>query len=104
MRDREEGRDLVSETILIAYEHFDNLRDERAFKSYLYTTATRLAHRRQKRDKKFTPFDPVLAETLHDNGTAPDARIDVELLYNALSQLPDTMREAVVLFEISGLS
>lgn len=104
MRDREEARDLLSETILIAYEHFERLRDDGAFKSYLYTTATRLAHRRQKREKKFTPFDPVLAETLQDNGTSAEVRIDVELLYKALEQLPEAMREAVVLFEISGLS
>lgn len=104
MRDREEARDLVSETITIAFEHFGALRDDRAFKSYVYTTATRLAHRRQKRERKFEPFDPLLAETLHANGAAPDAGIDIELLYKALEQLPEAMREAVVLFEISGLS
>ena len=104
MRDREDARDLVSETITIAYEHFGSLRDDRAFKSYVYTTATRLAHRRQKRERKFEPFDPLLAETLRANGAPPDAGIDVELLYKALEQLPEAMREAVVLFEISGLS
>ncbi len=104
MRDREEARDLVSETITIAFEHFGSLRDDRAFKSYVYTTATRLAHRKQKRERKFEPFDPLLADTLHASGAAPDAGIDIELLYKALEQLPEAMREAVVLFEISGLS
>jgi RNA polymerase sigma-70 factor, ECF subfamily len=104
MRDREEARDLVSETVTIAYEHFESLRDDRAFKSYLYTTATRLAHRKQKRERKFEPFDAAIAETLYYNGAAPDAGVDIELLYKALEQLPEAMREAVVLFEISGLS
>lgn len=104
LRDREEARDLVSETVSIAYEHFGSLRDERSFKSYVYTTATRLARRKQQRSKKFEPFDPAMADKLHYNGAAPDVGVDVELLYQALEQLPEAMREAVVLFEISGLS
>lgn len=64
MREREEARDLVSETITIAYEHFEQLRDERSFKSYCYTTATRLARRIRERKKRYEPFDPALAELL----------------------------------------
>src|SRR6185503_12654695 len=84
--------------------HFGSLREERAFKSYLYTTATRLVHRRHERKKRFGPIDAAVLETLHATGPAPDAQIDVELLYQALEHLPEAMREAVVLFEISGLS
>lgn len=102
--DRELARDLASEAILIVYEHIDSLRDESKFKSYLYTTAARLNKRQKHRERNRAPYDATQAETIRDNGTEADSRHDIELLHSMLSRLPEAQREAVILFEISGLS
>lgn len=103
-RDRESARDLAAEAIRIAYEQFDSLRDESKFKSYLYTTLSHLAGRASWRERNRVAFDEVKAANIQSNGTSPDIGPDIEALYQALAKLPDEMREAVVLFEISGLS
>ena len=103
-RDRESARDLAAEAIRIAYEQFDSLRDEGKFKSYLYTTLSHLAQRASWRERNRVAFDEVKAANIQSNGASPDLGPDIEALYQALAKLPDEMREAVVLFEISGLS
>ena len=104
-RDNEAARDLVSETILIACEHFASITgDEKSFSGYLFTTAIRLNKRWRWRNKRKVAYDQVFAENIHDTGSAPDSGADVELLYAALRRLPEKQREAVVMFEISGLS
>ena len=103
--DPEIARDLASETILIAYEHFASMNgDGKSFSSYLFTTATRLNKRWRWRSKRRVAYDATLAENIRDPNPAPDSGADIELLYAALRRLPNAQREAVVMFEISGLS
>jgi RNA polymerase sigma-70 factor (ECF subfamily) len=104
-RDGESARDLVSETILIAYEHFASMSgDEKSFSSYLFTTAIRLNKRWRWRNKRKVAYDAGLALEIRDNNPAPDSGADIELLYAAIRKLPKAQGEAVVMFEISGLS
>ncbi|MFI5263595.1 MAG: RNA polymerase sigma factor [Candidatus Kapaibacterium sp.] len=103
--DRETARDLVSETILIAYEHFASMNsDGKSFSSYLFTTATRLHKRWRWRGKRKVAYDAIRAAEIIDTNPAPDSGADIELLYAALRRLPEAQREAVVMFEISGLT
>jgi RNA polymerase sigma-70 factor (ECF subfamily) len=103
--DRETARDLASETILIAYEHFATITgDEKSFSSYLFTTASRLHKRWRWRGKRKVAYDATRAAEIIDTNPAPDSGADIELLYAALRQLPESQREAVVMFEISGLT
>ncbi|HYM20749.1 MAG TPA: sigma-70 family RNA polymerase sigma factor [Candidatus Kapabacteria bacterium] len=102
--DNESARDLASESILILYEKFDSLRDPVKFKSYLFTTAARLEKRRRHRERNKAPFDTSELELRISAEPAPDANADIELLYDALAKLPTEQRDAVVLFEISGLT
>jgi RNA polymerase sigma-70 factor (ECF subfamily) len=103
-RDADEAKDLVSETLLRAYEHFDEIRNPSAFTGYLLTIASRLQKRRRWRHRIFEAFDINRTESIADTASLPDARVDVDTLYRALAQLPEAQRETVVLFEISGLS
>src|SRR5579872_1073178 len=72
--DNETARDLVSETILIAYEHFAQITGEqKSFSSYLFTTATRLNKRWHWRSKRKVTFDPELALEIRDSNPTPDS-------------------------------
>lgn len=101
--DREEARDLVAETTLVAYERFDELRNTQAFLSWLFTIASRLYRKRSVRGGRFGIYDEEQARQIPDNGSAPDTSADVALLYTALGRLPEEQREAVILFEIADL-
>ncbi len=95
------GNDLVSDTILAAYQSFDKVQKPAAFKSYLFTIATRTNNSGRAKHSKMEYSDSIDEYQLTtENKGELDA--DVEHLYQALAQLPDKQKEAIILFEISG--
>lgn len=100
--DSDDAKDIVSETVLRAYENFGKIRDKTVFKSYLFTIATRYYRRSKKRLSIFQSIDNINSEKWADNGTKPDIAPDVEFLYKMMSRLPQEQQEALALFEISG--
>ncbi len=102
-RDKDTARDLAAEAILAAYRAFDSIREPKAVLSYLFTTATRLAAKERERSKRTTGYDSESYEKVSD---APSAEVltDIRILQEAMQQLSDEQREAIVLFEIAGFS
>ena len=96
------AKDLASETILITYERFESLHNKAALKSYLYTIASRLARSERSLNIRHASYDE--ASGIEYTGAAPDVLADIHLLQEALEKLPEKIREAVIMFEISGLS
>src|SRR5687768_5376365 len=99
-RDREMARELVAETVLIAYENFDSLRHPEAFLSFLFTIARRAFQKQSRKDSRSEPLADAHVNTMHDPRMQPDLHADISAVYAALEKLPQTQREAVVLFEI----
>ena len=104
VRRPEDAEDLIGDTMLAAYERFEQVRDEKAFLSYLFTIAVRVHRQKKWRRRLFGPYDEEKASELPSRGTAPDVSADIQILRKALARLPEKQREAVVLFELSGLS
>ncbi|MGD1846805.1 MAG: RNA polymerase sigma factor [Salibacteraceae bacterium] len=96
-------RDLMNETLLVAWEKLDTLRSEKAFLGFLFGIAVRLLARnhRKKRELK-TEDQPLLKE--RPSGESADRDAEIHLLYKALARLPEIQREALILFEINGFS
>jgi len=98
-----EPEDLISESITCALERFHTLKNEKAFLSFLFSIASNIVHKQNRRLK----FRVDQSED-HMNRTSSnlegDDLTDVRLLYQALSQLPKVVEEALILFEISGFS
>ncbi len=109
-KDRQDANDIVQETILKAYGALDSLKNPEAFTSFLFTIASRIHKRTGWRQRLFSHFhvadddsQPEIEE-LQASESEPGISHDVELLYQALAKLPHKQKEAVVLFEISGLT
>jgi RNA polymerase sigma-70 factor (ECF subfamily) len=102
-RNREDAKDVVGETVLLAYEHLEQLRNDDAFLGFLFTIASRVSQRRTFRKKEENATEEQV-EALFDNFTQPDIALDVQFLYEALDKLPLEQREAVIMAEITGLS
>lgn len=103
-RDRESARDLAAETILIALEKFHTLQNKKAFLSFLLTIASRLHKKKQWRLRFWNSYNENSALEKADASSQPDISADVTILYQALTRLSAAQREAIVLFEINGLS
>jgi RNA polymerase sigma-70 factor (ECF subfamily) len=100
-RSRADGDDLMQEALLRALDKLDALRDEAAFKRWLYRIVITV-HRDRCRRAFWRRLLP-----LGDTDAASTARPDDELggaqrARLALASLPAEMRETIVLHEIEG--
>jgi RNA polymerase sigma-70 factor (ECF subfamily) len=100
-RSRDDAKDLVSETVLAAHTSFPQLHDIKGFRKSIYTIASRIYKRKKWRSKIFTPLESV---EQYEGGGIAESSHDLELLMKALALLPPKQKEAVLLFEIAGLS
>ncbi|MBL0174957.1 MAG: RNA polymerase sigma factor [Ignavibacteria bacterium] len=103
-RNTEDARDVIGETLLIAFEHLDELRKQDSFLFYLIAIARREYLKMTRRRLLFIGYAPRHEDLLIDMNAAPDTYPDVAILYAAIARLPLRLREALVLFELSGLS
>ena len=101
-RDVNQAEDLVQETFTRAWSSLDSLRDEKAAKSWLFTTLRRENARRFERvQPKLVDEDlETIAETRQDHDTSTEAFI----LRKALKDLPEEYREPLLLQVIGGYS
>ncbi|GMV53612.1 MAG: RNA polymerase sigma factor [Chlorobi bacterium] len=105
VRTQSEAEDILAETVACAYEGFTKLRDKQAFLSYVFTIASRTIKKRAWKRRLFIEVSADFnCDEYCNDGVPPDIQADIQFLREALSRLPDKTREAVILFEIVGLS
>ncbi len=100
-----EYKDLMQESILLAYVKLDDLRNENAFLFFLFGIAIRILANNKKL-KKEVPEDGALEKWLNlETATIPqETKHNIEYLHAGLAKLPEIYRETIILFEISGFS
>ena len=103
-RNEELAKDIIGETILIAFERIDALRHDEAFLSFLFTIATRVHRKRSRELERTVGIEDEDVTRMFDQATPPDIAADIAALYRALDRLPEKQREAVLLYEVIGLS
>jgi len=101
---REDARDVIADTILKAFENFEKVEDHKAFIFYLFGIASRIIKQRSRRLRIWVPFNINDAEEIEDESADINHKMEIDLLYKAMSKLPKKQREAISLFEISGFS
>ncbi len=120
--DREDAVDLAQETFLRAWKGLPHFRQEAAFRSWLYQIALNLARNRRRwyarhRVSQTVSLeasgsgeeeDPPLAERIADQSPDPRelaARAETQAkLVMALDQLPQPLKEVVILRDVEGIS
>lgn len=97
-------QDLMQEAVLVACRQFSVLREPGALLSFLCGTALRILsnHKRKKKPLLIGALDEAMAN--HATHSDWERQSDAEHLYAALALLPDVQREALVLYEITGMS
>jgi len=114
----QEADDLVQETFLAAYRHWDQFEGRSSPKTWLYTIAARACSRmhrlragqpkRMQSLEELLPFgEPSLGFVDHDSKTPLDVQIQAEgreLIQDAIVDLPIEFRMPLLLKDILGLS
>jgi RNA polymerase sigma-70 factor, ECF subfamily len=105
-----DGDDLLQEAMLRALDALDGLREEARFGSWFYTILLSVHRNRARRSfwKRFIPVEtgmPAGSEPAGEDGALwEEERVRAARVSRALGALPAEQREAVVLFELDGLS
>jgi RNA polymerase sigma-70 factor (ECF subfamily) len=102
-RDRAIAQDVVQETMLRAWRSWNNLRDERAAKQWLFTIARR-EHARLYERKRLDTVDVDNLVTADAPALAASDGKDLEDLRRAIARLDDGYREPLVLQVLFGYS
>ncbi|MFN8139443.1 MAG: sigma-70 family RNA polymerase sigma factor [Fimbriimonadales bacterium] len=98
LRDASEAEDVAQESFLKAFRELHQLRDDRAFSSFIYRICVRLCVDRLRLKK---PETAPLESTLKVVSTPIETKVLVERL---LEKLPTELRTTLVLREIEQLS
>ena len=98
------AKDLISETILVAYENLHTLRQPDAFLYFLFGIASRLIKKKARRGKFWGLFKEHESMQVRDPNLSAEAAADIEILYRALNRLPEAQKQALILFEIAGFT
>src|SRR5947209_16436888 len=103
---REEAEDLVQETFVRVLRKPRMIRSEDDL-GYLLRVLrnTFISTRRTAARRPQATAPPEALELVEDRGSAqPEARMEAEEVYSAISQLPEDFRDAVVAIDLVGLS
>jgi RNA polymerase sigma factor (sigma-70 family) len=108
-RNEQDGRDMVQEASLRAFKFFDGFRGGDA-RAWLLTTVRNTCYtwlEQNRRSQVMTPFDEEI-HTLDQDASNPESlalkNSDMEMLQQALEQLPDEFREVIVLRDLEDFS
>lgn len=103
-KNKDDAKDLMGSTLEIAFKKFETLKDRSKFKYFIFGIASRITNneRRKWSNKIFVSDDNLNKQrsTIQDS----DQSADYFFLHQALQQLKQSTREAIVLFELEGFS
>jgi RNA polymerase sigma factor (sigma-70 family) len=98
-------KDIMHDTLIVAFEKFDTLKSQEAFPYFLFGTATRILSNYRKKMR------PIYTDNFNRNDlqlstaeTPVELQNEIQHLYQQLDKLDPETRDCIILFEISGFS
>jgi len=101
-KSKEEAKDLVNDTLIIAFEKFNEIREKKSLLYFLFGTAHNIYLNQQRRNKFKGEYTEELEINTVDSGIDPERQTDINLFYEKLAQLDSETEEIIILKEISG--
>ena len=99
---RDDAKELMSETISIAYSGYESINSKSAFLSYIFTIAKRTFYKNLEKYRRTEYLEPDKFDLFESANTSTETKIEISDLYNALNKLKPEIKEAIILFDIMG--
>ena len=99
--DRELASDSLQDAFIAAFRRADSFRGDSAVTTWLHRIVVNASLDRLRRRKPTAPLPEYVLADKHDAHASTEVRIDVR---NALAELPEGQRMALVLIDMQGLS
>ncbi|MCX6148667.1 MAG: sigma-70 family RNA polymerase sigma factor [Candidatus Kapabacteria bacterium] len=103
-RNRNDAKDIISETILIAYQNFEQIENKVALLSYLFTISRRLFYQEKYKKKRIDYSSTEFIDELISDDISQEDKMDIQILYKAIDELEENQRETIILAEIMGFA
>lgn len=98
-------RDIMQDTLIVAFTKFETLQSKDAFLHFLFGTATRiLANHRKKKRPEIVDQLHLKFGNLNNQNLTIEQQFEINDLYKCLKELDQVTSECIILFEISGFS
>ncbi|MEY3200308.1 MAG: hypothetical protein RJA13_2266 [Bacteroidota bacterium] len=91
--------DLMHDTLIIAFEQFDTLRNREVFLSFLFSIANKVHANFRRKNKPSTFSDVKGVENTQDHSFSAEKNFQHDELYEALNTLSLEYRNCIILFE-----
>jgi RNA polymerase sigma factor (sigma-70 family) len=96
--------DLMHDTLVIAFEQFDSLKNREAFLSFLFGITTKVHANFRRKNKPLSFAEVKGVENTQDHSYSVEKNFQHDELYEALNMLSLDYRNCIILFEIAGFS
>ena len=100
----EDAKDLAQDTILVAFENYEKLKNELYFKSWLLGIAINLNKMRLRKKKPLVEYSEKDIFILQHSNQNSEIEIDLQLIHKKILTLKPKTAEALILFHISDLT
>ncbi len=98
-------KDIMHDTLLVAYEKFENINSKEAFLHFLFGTAVSiLSNQRKKNRPEYVENYTTKHEYISAYVPEIEKQLEIKNLYAQLGKLDQVTSECIILFEISGFS
>jgi len=99
-----DAQDLVQDVLLSAFQKFETINKKEELLHYLVRAARYRAISVWRVQRRNADVCEKQLARLKERGATAEMLVDVRFVYDALHKLPSAQREALILFEVSGLS
>lgn len=101
--DATQADDLAQETLLRAWKARESYQEGTNLKAWCFTILRNTFYSEKRRSWRRQPLDPEVAEATLVSNDNPSDSMELLALRNALNELPDDQREALILVGAGGL-
>lgn len=98
-----DGADLLHDTVLLTMESFHKIREVEKLKSFMFGVATQLNRKRYKRATRQIRLEADELDQIAGSFSDSEMKLEFQLIYEKILNLPDKMSEALILFHIMDL-
>lgn len=102
-KNKTQAEDLLHDTILASYQSFETLKSEKAFPSFLYSTAYNIYCKQLRRNKFRGNYNEQAAQFIQDFNTNPQNKAELAIILEKMKHLPTKQYETMMLYHVADL-
>lgn len=102
-KNKTQAEDLLHDTILASFGNFETLKSEKAFPSFVYSTAYNIYCKELRRKKFRGNYNEQAANFIQDFGADPQTKAELSIILEKMKKLPQKQYDTMMLYHVADL-